>query len=99
MKYLLHKANEKFELGYAGDEDFYNDAVNELVNMKEDYGRRWLYWVPEAQRRRLQVGLEDVAGLPARTVEGRGLGDSQPRQSGWVSLYDVGPKPRRGDVG
>ena len=53
MLALLHKANEKFELGYAGDEDFYNDAVNELVNMKEDYSRRWLYWVPEAQRRRL----------------------------------------------
>ena len=57
MLELLHKANEKFELGYAGDEDFYNDAVNELVNMKEDYGRRWLYW-------RTQVWLRPSASMP-----------------------------------
>ena len=37
MLALLHKANER--LKFAEPEEFYNDAVNQLVNMKEDYGR------------------------------------------------------------
>jgi hypothetical protein len=48
MLALLHKANEK--LGFIEPEDFYNDAVNQLVNMKEDYGR-WQYWLEERDRR------------------------------------------------
>lgn len=44
---LLHKANAT--LGYMQPEDFYNDAVNQLVNMKEDY-KRWEYWVDEDER-------------------------------------------------
>eukprot|EP01043_Picozoa_sp_COSAG02_P054824 COSAG02_NODE_6269_length_3693_cov_9.040345_1_plen_859_part_00 len=44
---LLHKANET--LGFMQPEDFYNDAVNQIVNMKEDY-KRWEYWVDEDER-------------------------------------------------
>eukprot|EP01043_Picozoa_sp_COSAG02_P045858 COSAG02_NODE_4235_length_5605_cov_100.933527_2_plen_820_part_00 len=44
---LLHKANET--LGFMQPEDFYNDAVNQLVNMKDDY-KRWEYWVSEDER-------------------------------------------------
>jgi len=48
MLALLHKANEQQK--FAEPAEFYNDAVNQLVNMKEDYGR-WKYWQSERERR------------------------------------------------
>jgi hypothetical protein len=38
---MIHRANES--TGWLQAAEFYNDAVNQMVNMRDDY-RRWSYW-------------------------------------------------------
>jgi hypothetical protein len=43
---LFHRAN--VHLGWLQPKDYYNDAVNAHINMREDY-MRWRYWNPPRQ--------------------------------------------------